>query len=60
MIGEIENLPAEKFEESLTLPFGGGMTKPLGAWLLMAYRSFMSRTAQINYIQTLYGDFDRH
>jgi hypothetical protein len=60
LIEEIEKLPAEKFDESLTLPMGGGMTKPVGAWILMAYRSFMSRTAQINYIQTLYGDMERH
>ena len=60
LIEEINNLPDEKLNEPLTLPMGGGMTMPVGAWTLMAYRSFMSRTAQINYIQTLYGDFDRH
>jgi hypothetical protein len=60
MLEEIQKLPEEKLEEPLTLPMGGGMTLPLGAWLMMAYRSFIARTAQINYIQTLYGDFDRH
>ena len=53
-------MPDEKLDEPLNLPMGGGMTMPLGSWLLMAYRSFMTRTAQINYIQTLYGDFERH
>lgn len=60
LIEEIGKLPDEKLEEPVTLPLGGGMTMPWGAWMLMAYRSFMSRTAQINYIQTLYGDFERH
>jgi len=26
----------------------------------MTYRTFISRMAQINYIQTLYGDFESH
>ncbi len=60
LIEAINGLPEEKLDEPTTLPIGGGMTLPLGVWLLMAYRSFMSRTAQINYIQTLYGDFDSH
>jgi DinB superfamily len=60
LIAEIRNLPDEKLDEPLTLPMGGGMTMPWGAWILMAYRSLMARTAQINYIQTLYGDFESH
>jgi hypothetical protein len=60
LLEEIKQLPAQKLDEPLTLPMGGGMTLPVGAWLLIAYRSFMARAAQINYIQTLYGDFDRH
>jgi hypothetical protein len=60
LIEEIQKLPDEKLDEPLTLPMGGGMTMPWGSWILMAYRSFMGRTAQINYIQTLYGDFERH
>jgi hypothetical protein len=60
LIDEIDKLPDEKIEEPLTLPVGGGRTMPWGAWILMAYRTLMSRTAQINYIQTLYGDFDMH
>jgi len=60
LIKAIQALPEEKLDEPVTLPMGGGMTLPRGAWLLMAYRSAMSRTAQINYIQTLYGDFDSH
>ena len=60
LIEAIRALPEEKLDEPLSLPLGGGMTLPVGAWILTAYRSSMARTAQINYIQTLYGDFDRH
>lgn len=44
----------------ITMPMGGGTTMPLGAWIMMAYRTFISRFAQINYIQTLYGDTESH
>ena len=50
----------EDLAEPLHLSIGGGMTMPLGGWAMMAYRTFVSRMAQINYIQTLYGDFDSH
>ena len=60
LLAEIEAMPEEKLDEPVTLPMGGGMTLPLGAWIMMAYRSSTARTAQINYIQTLYGDFERH
>lgn len=60
VIAAIRAAPAEKLEEPLHLEIGGGMTLPLGVWILMTYRTFMSRTAQINYIQTLYGDFETH
>lgn len=44
----------------ITMPMGGGMTMPLSAWIMMAYRTLISRFAQINYIQTLYGDTESH
>ncbi len=44
----------------VTMPMGGGTTMPLGAWTMMAYRTFIARFAQINYIQTLYGDTESH
>lgn len=58
----IRALPDEELEKPFTLPIGakGDMTLPLAAWVLMAYRTFVSRFAQINYIQTLYGDFEFH
>ncbi len=44
----------------ITLPMSGGMTRSLGEWAMMINRTFVSRMAQINYIQTLYGDFESH
>ena len=56
----LENLSDEDLSAPTHMPIGGGMTMPLGAWIMMAYRSFISRFAQINYIQTLYGDTESH
>ena len=56
----LENLSEEELAVPVPMPIGGGMTMPLGAWIMMAYRSFLSRFAQINYIQTLYGDHESH
>lgn len=59
-IAAIRSLSEEKLAEPLHLPMGGGLTLPLGGWIMMIYRTFVSRMAQINYIQTLYGDFESH
>ena len=56
----IGTLSEDDLAQPVTMPMGGGMTMPLGAWVMMAYRSFVSRMAQINYIQTLYGDTESH
>lgn len=56
----IEQLSDEELGQMVTTEVGGGMTLPLGAWMMMSYRTFISRFAQINYIQTLYGDFESH
>ena len=53
-------LSDDDLAQSITLPMGGGMTMSLGAWIMVAYRAFISRFAQINYIQTLYGDNEAH
>lgn len=60
VIAAIRALPEERLAEPLTMPFGGGMTMPMGAWVMMIHRAFYARMGQINYIQTLYGDFDPH
>ena len=56
----LETLSEAELAMPVTLAMGGGMTMPLGAWVMMAYRSLISRFAQINYIQTLYGDTESH
>ena len=60
LLEAIGGLSDEDLAQNVTLQMGGGMTATLGAWAMMAYRSMLSRFAQINYIQTLYGDFDGH
>lgn len=60
LLEAIQNLSEEDFEQMVTLQMGGGLTAPLSGWAMMAYRSMISRFGQINYIQTLYGDFDGH
>ncbi len=60
LLESLRETPSEVLDQPLHLPMGGGMTMPLGGWVMMTYRTFVSRMAQINYIQTLYGDFDSH
>ena len=60
-IEAIRTTPDDKLEEMLTLPMmGSDQPLSLGAWVMLLYRTFVSRFAQINYIQTLYGDFEFH
>ena len=58
----IKSLSDEDLARPLSIPMGPEftMTLPLAGWAMMAYRSYISRFAQINYIQTLYGDFEGH
>lgn len=56
----IRNTSEEELDKIVTLPMGGGMTLPMSAWVMMTYRTFIARMAQINYIQTLYGDFESY
>ena len=60
LLETLRDTPDDVLKQPLHLPIGGGMTMPLGGWAMMANRTFTSRMAQINYIQTLYGDFDSH
>jgi hypothetical protein len=60
LVGLIRAMPDEQLAQPLHLPMGAGMTLPLGGWIMMTYRTFCSRMGQINYIQTLYGDFESH
>ncbi len=56
----LESLTEDDLNIPVTLAMGGGMTAPMAMWIMMAYRSTISRFAQINYIQTLYGDLESH
>ena len=60
LYASIGQLSDEELAQKVTAEVGGGMTLPLSAWMMMAYRTFISRFAQINYIQSLYGDFESH
>lgn len=60
LLKAIETLSDEELAQPITLAMGGGMTMPLAGWTMMAYRTYTSRFAQINYIQTLYGDMESH
>ena len=60
LLAAIEELSDEELDRDVTMMMHQSMTYPLSVWLLLPYRSFISRMAQINYIQTLYGDFDFH
>ncbi len=59
-LAAISALSEEELAKPMTLQMGGGMTMPMGGWVMMINRTFISRMAQINYIQTLYGDFESH
>ncbi len=60
-IAAVEACSDEELAQPVTIPMmGGDITMPLASWALMGYRQYISRFAQINYIQTLYGDTDSH
>jgi hypothetical protein len=56
----LAGLSEEELTQPVTLRLRDSAPQPLGTWAMMAYRTFISRFAQINYIQTLYGDSDFH
>lgn len=60
LVAAIESLTEEQLAAPITLAFGGGTTQTVGNWIMIAYRACLARFAQINYIQTLYGDFEAH
>lgn len=53
----LDSLAPERLDETVTMPFGLG-TVPLGAVVEVAADHTNWHTAQINYIQTIYGDHD--
>ncbi len=58
----IEAMSDEELARPLSIPMRPdfALTLPLTGWAMMAYRAYISRFAQINYIQTLYGDMEGH
>ena len=61
LLEAIRALPDEDLEKPVSMPNGDGSEAlTIGAWMMVVYRTFVSRFAQINYIQTLYGDFEFH
>ena len=60
LLASVEELSEEDLAKDITMTMHEAITMPLAAWTMLAYRTFVSRMAQINYIQTLYGDFAFH
>lgn len=58
----VEAMSEEQLAEPLAIPMGPDftMTLPRAGWAMMSHRAYVSRFAQINYIQTLYGDMEGH
>lgn len=55
----VELRKIDNFDDIVILPFGGAeMSK--AHFSLMAFQTFMYFTGQVNYVQTLYGDHERH
>ncbi|MBW3625872.1 MAG: hypothetical protein KY468_20965 [Armatimonadetes bacterium] len=60
LVAAIQAFPAEDLDETITLPFGGGMTKSYAEVMLVPYWNMCYHQGQICYIQTLYGDREMH
>ena len=57
----VEQFTPEQLAETITVEMHHGPVPiPKTQWLLMLQRTFISRFAQINYIQHLYGDHEYH
>jgi uncharacterized damage-inducible protein DinB len=56
----IRKFPAERLDETVDLPFGGGMTKTLADMMMMHYWNTVYHYGQVAYVQTLYGDCEMH
>lgn len=56
----INALSEEELAREISVPMGKEMTMTFALWILMTHRTITNRYAQINYIQTLYGDTEFH
>ena len=59
-IAAVREFPEAQLEETLYLPFAGGMTRSFLDIMYYPYWNMSYHLGQINYIQTLYGDRDMH
>ena len=61
LVAAVESFAPEQLAETITVEMHRGPV-PISKteWLLMLQRTFISRFAQINYIQHLYGDHEYH
>jgi uncharacterized damage-inducible protein DinB len=56
LVAAIEAFPDNELQNTITLPFGEGMTMTYAQVLFASYWNMVYHTGQIAYIQTLYGD----
>lgn len=58
IVAAIKEFPTEKLDEKIVLPFRGGFETSY-AWVAnFCYMHLTYHYGQINYVQTLYGDFE--
>lgn len=60
LIQAIEAFPESEYEQTVALPFGGGMVMNMVEIMLIHQWNCDYHNAQICYIQTLYGDKEMH
>lgn len=60
LLDVIGKLSDKDLQVKVKLPFAGGMERTLADLAMSHYANTSYHIGQINYIQTLYGDFDSH
>lgn len=60
LVAAVSAFPDEHLQDTVTLPFGGGMTLSFAQVMFKSYWHMTYHEGQVNYIQTLYGDTDWH
>jgi uncharacterized damage-inducible protein DinB len=56
LVAAIQAFRSVHLDDTIELPFRGGMTKTFAEIMLMGYWNMTYHLGQINFIQTLYGD----
>ena len=60
LLAAIGEFPADRLEEMVDLPMAPGLRKPFAWVMMLGYWNMIYHWGQINYIQTLYGDWEMH